>query len=239
MSWTLPAEKFKNDLRVMFISDPQIQGFQFEVPGVLGYITRWDACRYLKKTFTYALNRVKPNVVIILGDLLDEGLVASNEQFLQYKEWLEDIYAVPKSVKRIHLAGDNDIGGEAEPIEAHLLTRHEKYFGPTNEIFEFDNWRFVKLNTLSFLRYFRFTTEDERWIFNNLQTFVTSTVEKLDSSKQTVVLSHLPLGYWDPNFAIKVLRNIKPKVIFSGHDHKVKRSRTYKQFLIRNTILKY
>ena len=48
-------------------------------------------------------------------------------------------------MKRIHLAGDNDIGGEAEPIEAHLLTRHEKHFGPTNEIIKFDNWQFVKV----------------------------------------------------------------------------------------------
>jgi hypothetical protein len=95
------------------------QGFQSEVSGILGHITRWDVCRYLKKTFSYALNRVQPDVVIMLGkltpepwwygvtsirqvsiwtfvyvfyesfsnsgDLLDEGLVASDEQFLQYK----------------------------------------------------------------------------------------------------------------------------------------------------------
>lgn len=43
------------------------QGFQFEVSGIIGYITRWDVHRYLKKTFSYAVNRLGPNVVVILG----------------------------------------------------------------------------------------------------------------------------------------------------------------------------
>ena len=66
-----------------------------------------------------------------------------------FKEWFDDIYTVPKSVKRIHLAGDNDIGGEGEPIETNKLTRHEKYFGPTNEIINFKNWQFVKVYALN------------------------------------------------------------------------------------------
>lgn len=222
MSWNVPTKKSKHDLKVLFVSDPQIQGFQFEPFGIFGHITRWDVCRYLKKTFGYAVNRVEPDVVVLLGDLLDEGYVSSDEKFLQYKEWFEDIYTVPSSVKRIHLAGDNDIGGESEPIEANLLTRHEKYFGPTNEIIKFNNWQFLKLSTLSFLRYFRFTTADERRIFDNLNMFMTSSVKKLDENKHTLVLSHLPLGYWDPHFALKVLNNINPRVIFTGHDHKPK-----------------
>ena len=50
------------------------QGFQSEVSGILGHITRWDVCRYLKKTFSYALNRVQPDVVIMLGKLTPEPL---------------------------------------------------------------------------------------------------------------------------------------------------------------------
>ena len=48
-------------------------------------------------------------------------------------------------MKKIHLAGDNDVGGEAEALNLHNLRRHEKYFGPTNEIVSFNNWQFVKV----------------------------------------------------------------------------------------------
>ena len=36
--------------------------------------------------------------------------------------------------------------------------------------------------------------------------FMTSSVRKLDENKHTLVLSHLPLGYWDPHFSLKVIR---------------------------------
>jgi hypothetical protein len=36
--------------------------------------------------------------------------------------------------------------------------------------------------------------------------FMTSSVKKLDENKHTLVLSHLPLGYWDPHFSLKVIR---------------------------------
>ena len=74
--------------------------------------------------------------------------------FLFLKEWFEDIYKVPSSVKRIHLAGDNDIGGEDEPVETNLLLRHEKHFGLTNEIIKFKNWQFLKVYELLSILYY-------------------------------------------------------------------------------------
>ncbi|XP_028406418.1 LOW QUALITY PROTEIN: metallophosphoesterase 1 homolog [Dendronephthya gigantea] len=222
MSWNVPVEKSKHDLRVLILSDPQMQGFQLEVSGIIGHITRWDACRYLKKTFAYALNQVKPDVVVILGDLLDEGYIASDDEFYQYKEWFEDIYRVPETVKRIHLAGDNDIGGEDEPLGQTYSQGMRNILEQLIEVIEFNKWQFLKLNTLSFLRYFRFSIPDEKIIYNNLNKYMKSSPQKLDDNKHTIVLSHLPLHYWDPNFAIKVLNNVNPRILFSGHDHKAK-----------------
>ncbi|XP_046850422.1 metallophosphoesterase 1 homolog isoform X2 [Xenia sp. Carnegie-2017] len=166
------------------------------------------------------MSQYQPDVVVILGDLLDEGYVASDEEFFQYEEWFKDIYDVDPST-RILLAGDNDVGGEDEPIDIHKLKRHEKYFGPVNEIVTVKNWQFFKVNTLGFLRY-EFTSQHEKNAMESLNTFMATALRKLDKNKHTLVFSHLPLRYWDAYFAVKVMNNIKPKAIFSGHDHKAK-----------------
>ena len=65
----LPSES----LRILFVADPQIQGVLFESPFPLGPITRWDSDRYLSKTFSWAVSAYSPQVVVFLGDLIDEG----------------------------------------------------------------------------------------------------------------------------------------------------------------------
>jgi hypothetical protein len=40
---------------------------------LLGIITRWDSDRYLSKTFSWAKYAYNPDVVVFLGDLMDEG----------------------------------------------------------------------------------------------------------------------------------------------------------------------
>jgi len=58
-------------IRILFVADPQIQGLKYE--SSLGAITRWDSDRYLSKTFSWATYAFSPQVVVFLGDLIDEG----------------------------------------------------------------------------------------------------------------------------------------------------------------------
>ena len=44
----LAAKDTEDRVRVLFVGDPQIQGYRDE-PAVLGYITRWDSDRYLQR----------------------------------------------------------------------------------------------------------------------------------------------------------------------------------------------
>ena len=53
-----------------------LKGFQFEVSGIIGYITRWDVSRYLKKTFSYAVSRFGPHVVVMLGKLKENSTLS-------------------------------------------------------------------------------------------------------------------------------------------------------------------
>ena len=69
-----PDLKWPTDsLRILFVADPQIQGVMYESPFPLGPITRWDSDRYLSKSFSWAISAYSPQIVVFLGDLIDEG----------------------------------------------------------------------------------------------------------------------------------------------------------------------
>ena len=71
-----PNLKWPTDsLRILFVADPQLQGVMYESPFPVGPITRWDSDRYLGKTFSWAISAYSPQVVVFLGDLIDEGNV--------------------------------------------------------------------------------------------------------------------------------------------------------------------
>ena len=60
-------------LSVLFVADPQIQGLEGEPGFPFGMITRWDSDRFLSKTFGWAMYYYKVDVIVFLGDLVDEG----------------------------------------------------------------------------------------------------------------------------------------------------------------------
>ena len=88
----------RDTVRILFVADPQIQGYQDE-PALLGFVTRWDADRYLRTYFRHAVQFVKPDVVIFMGDLLDEGSIAADWEFERYVSRLRDIFKVPDHIK--------------------------------------------------------------------------------------------------------------------------------------------
>ena len=50
-----------------------MKGLRDEPAGLLGDIRRVDADNYLRRTFSRAVAEYRPDAVIFLGDLLDEG----------------------------------------------------------------------------------------------------------------------------------------------------------------------
>lgn len=82
-------------LKILFVADAQIQGYLNE--GSVGPITRWDSDRYLAKTFGWAMHAYEPQVVVFLGDLLDEGSEADNEDYLEYVIRFKQIFSLKES----------------------------------------------------------------------------------------------------------------------------------------------
>ena len=53
----------------------------------------------MTKTFSYALGHVQPDVVLFLGDLIDEGSKASDMEFQTYIERFRTVFNVPGHIK--------------------------------------------------------------------------------------------------------------------------------------------
>lgn len=85
---------------VLLVADPQILGEERE-----NIITRWDSDRYLFNTYGRALQHVKPDNIIFLGDLMDEGSIADQSTFERYLNRFCKIfflkYTVPVSSKNV------------------------------------------------------------------------------------------------------------------------------------------
>ncbi|XP_059058174.1 uncharacterized protein LOC131851670 isoform X2 [Achroia grisella] len=113
--------------KILFIADPQIQGDE-AVPPPLSYLFNWDSDRYLKTTFSVVMNHFKPDVLVYLGDLMDEGSISTLPQFHSYVKRLSNIFDVNYPIVQVWIPGDNDIGGENEPIKKDKIEDFKRVF---------------------------------------------------------------------------------------------------------------
>ncbi|XP_014250223.1 uncharacterized protein C630.12 [Cimex lectularius] len=177
--------------KILVVADPQILGENGE-----NWIARWDSDRFLQKTFWMAYWHVKPSLVLFLGDLMDEGSVATEEQYARYYARFVQIFHLDTLLvnKTVFIPGDNDIGGENEAITPAKVNRYEKHFGPQMNVIEFNNLQFIKVNMM-------------------LDSY--PTLNDIKNNKFTrICLSHMPV-----TTMISVLSNIRPHLIFSAHNH--------------------
>lgn len=65
------------------VADPQILGETFD-PNVYNNLAIYDNDRFLRTSYAHAIGHVRPDVVCFLGDLMDEGSVATTEQYSRY-----------------------------------------------------------------------------------------------------------------------------------------------------------
>ncbi|CAB3406422.1 unnamed protein product [Caenorhabditis bovis] len=130
----------------LLVADPQLIGYRREK---FGWLARWDSDRYLATGFDYAKWQFAPNAFIFLGDLFDEGLDANDDEWNETYERFVKIFPIDANETVIYIAGDNDIGGEAELINNAAKSKFYHYFRnhvdklkadfTINETYLFDN----------------------------------------------------------------------------------------------------
>ena len=150
-SWPSLFKTDKTDIRLLLVADPQLIGDNDE-PWYQESIAKWDSDRYLENTYRLALAHTQPDVIIFLGDLFDEGLKASDEQYNGYYERFSRIFKLKEmsrrnSTKILYISGDNDIGGEYQNDRSQKLDkRFESYFGSLIDLKIHEFLSFLKLD---------------------------------------------------------------------------------------------
>ncbi|XP_050435662.1 uncharacterized protein LOC126842649 [Adelges cooleyi] len=185
--------------RVLLVADPQILGEEHE-----NLLTRWDSDRYLFNTYGRAFQHVRPDNVVFMGDLMDEGSLADQQCFERYLYRFCKIFFLKNSPpiasqNVIFIPGDNDIGGEEEIVIREKVDRFNAHFG-SPEIIEKQNIQFIMVNKL-----------------------IESMPNNTDTSNSTktikIMFSHVPLTTKWSQYTDKVLHEFNNEFIISAHDH--------------------
>lgn len=104
------------------------------------------------RSFQTFLTLYQPSIVIILGDVFDEGLIASPEEFSQYTKRFNELFYVKPTTKLIVVVGNHDIGFHDRILayDPFLRIRFEKAF--QTKLVQLDTYsgiNFVTINSMA------------------------------------------------------------------------------------------
>lgn len=194
---------------ILFVSDPQIQGYQDEPGFPLGNIIRWDIDRYLTQTFSLAHAYANPDVVVFLGDLMDEGSKATKDEYMSYYFRFLKVFSAADKDKKVYIAGDNDIGGEYRDVRAEWkMDRFEKHFDFLTGVDKF-----------GFIDYIKMDMQTQGSSFLPMRDLADSLKKKITSPIR-ILLSHETVMPRPKVELYPLLHRLNPHLIFSGHWHK-------------------
>ncbi|KAJ8729132.1 hypothetical protein PYW08_000713 [Mythimna loreyi] len=193
--------------KILFIADPQIQGEE-AVERPLSTIFNWDSDRFLKSTFRVAVDYFKPDVLVYLGDLMDEGSISTFQQFHGYVERLADIFVWNYPAVQVWLPGDNDIGGEHELVHRSRVEEFEKTFSQ-QKVITYSNVSFYVVNAITYT--FPDKTDEPPGAEHNFK----------------IAVSHYPITM-RVMFAQNIMKKINPQIFFCAHDHESKYVKQHK-----------
>ncbi|GJQ78978.1 hypothetical protein Trydic_g140 [Trypoxylus dichotomus] len=198
-------------VKIVLVADPQIIGKLNEVIHFLTPFSIWDSDRYLRVTYQSVFNFIKPDIVIFLGDLFDEGSISVQHDFSNYVDRLYTIFDIGKSsgIQYIWLPGDNDIGGEGTDIvTSEKMAKFTRAF-PQSDREQYANISFYKINKL--VQYVPLIEDNNDFSNPNIVR---------------VALSHVPIFKGYSSFTKQVVHQLEPHVLFTAHEHKSKVIRT-------------
>lgn len=79
------------------------------------------------RSFQTAIQMFKPDVVLILGDIFDEGNWVNDRQFEEYVDRFKSIFEVPQSTKLYAIHGNHDINFHYQ-MHPYLINRFNRAF---------------------------------------------------------------------------------------------------------------
>lgn len=135
---------------MLFVADPQILGETFDTDWYYR-IAMTDSDRFLRNTFSRAEAHSEPDVICFMGDLMDEGSIATDEAHARYAERFRSVFATSSSnVALMHIPGDNDIGGERDDfITDRKVNRFKNAFDEQSSLVVINRYRLINTNMMT------------------------------------------------------------------------------------------
>lgn len=237
-----PAEKAHiTPHRIVLIADPQLVDDHTypTIPRALNYVIRKMSDNYLFINHKYMQAYLDPDSTIFVGDLFDGGREWEDKPWIEEYKRFNRIFP-QKSNRRSYrsLPGNHDIG--FQNISSHVQLRFTAFFGAPNDYFELGNHTFVQLDTI-------LLSHEDPEINQDAREFLDTVELKIKPEIPRIVLTHVPF-YRDPNVEVcgpereskrpfplqrghqyqtvidftytePILKNLRPKLVFSGDDH--------------------
>ena len=119
------------------IADPQLtDSYSYnQSPGILLWLTQFYSDLYMRRAYKQSVLSHNPKAVVFLGDLLDGGRVATEEQFSEGMDRFHKIFVNALKVPYIYVVGNHDVGlGKYHSCAAS--ERWETVFGQRNMVYE-------------------------------------------------------------------------------------------------------
>ena len=214
-SWQWPnmTPTDEDDLRVLFVADPQLVGLRDELP-LVGIITRWDADKYLQFGFFHAVGYVRPDVVVFLGDLLDEGSISSDDEYTTYVRRFRNVFRMPGTAKSVVISGDNDVGGEGtdykQPRKVDRFREHFEFSKAGNHNMYISTIKHVDFQKISF---------DYGEQISQSYIEMLSDMRARSPGRYRIACNHMPLLHRLPVEVSTIIGILQPHLIVTAHTH--------------------
>ena len=167
-------------------------------------------------------NSIKPKFVIICGDMIN-----STEEYDQYQNFIKICNRLSEDIKIYFAPGNHDI--DNQEITKDSLKNYRKTFGNDQYYFDYDDYRFIVINSNITFNPYKIPDEWEKQL-----NFLKNTLKESKNIKNKVVFLHHPLfinsPYEENNFISihKPHRNILLSLfdlygvnaVFAGHWHR-------------------
>ncbi|XP_050295132.1 metallophosphoesterase 1-like [Anthonomus grandis grandis] len=138
------AKPIEEPLRIMVITDTHLLG---SIDGYWVDKVRREWQMYM--AFQTAIKLHKPEVVFVLGDLLDEGQYCSEEEFDYNTKRFYDLFKLPEDIDMYIIVGNHDIGFHYR-VTTHLNERFNKAFNATAvQLINIRGNNFVLVNSIA------------------------------------------------------------------------------------------
>lgn len=197
----------ENPTHVLLIADPQILDLNSypNRPLWLKIITQYIVDLNLRKSWNAVISKLNPDLLIFLGDMMDNGRSVNDYEFSQYYSRFKSIFKFPQPIPVHYIPGNHDVGLGPfvdAPIKTHLRSRYLTTFGPFNRDFKVANHTFLLIDAPSLVDEFELAAGvsesqhgDVDWpsiqggTIEFLQDFY-----KTRQSDPIVLFSHIPLA---------------------------------------------